>query len=46
MVRKSGAAHTTPLQFHFLTDVPTPWDIFFAVSPFSVLAYVVLSISS
>ena len=30
----------------FSTDVPTPWDIFFAVSPFSVLAYVVLSISS
>jgi len=25
-------------------DVPTPWDIFFAVSPFSVLAYVTLSI--
>jgi len=28
----------------FLTDVPIPWDIFFAVSPFSVLAYVTLSI--
>jgi len=26
-----------------VADVPTPWDIFFAVSPFPVLAYVVLS---
>ena len=47
--QRRGLVTNTEVREHLTiieADVPTPWDIFFAVSPFSFLAYVVLSISS